>query len=107
MDARPDVGNQQELGDDRSVEVERHDEAGDRDPLPIEIGLAQSQRSWSAALAATPVAVAQGSAGPQLIRLGDLVERGHQRAPICGACQRPAQQPHPHSEHWLQQIFRH
>lgn len=45
----------------------------ERDPLPIEIGLGQSQRSWSAALAATPVAVAQGAAGPQLIRLGDLV----------------------------------
>ncbi|MGD9811294.1 MAG: efflux RND transporter permease subunit, partial [Sphingobium sp.] len=45
-----------------------------RDPLPIELGLDQSQRSWSAALAATPVAVAQGASGPQLIRLGELVE---------------------------------
>ena len=42
----------------------------DRDPLPIEMGLAQSQRSWSAALAATPVAVAPGG---QLIPLGELV----------------------------------
>ncbi len=42
----------------------------DRDPLPIEMGLAQAQRSWSAALAATPVAVAPGG---QLIPLGELV----------------------------------
>ena len=46
----------------------------DRDPLPIEMGLDQSQRSWSASLAATPVAVAQGAAGPQLIPLGELVD---------------------------------
>ncbi|MEZ5737067.1 MAG: efflux RND transporter permease subunit [Novosphingobium sp.] len=46
----------------------------DRDPLPIEMGLDQSQRSWSAALAATPVAVAQGAVGPQLIQLGELVD---------------------------------
>jgi len=45
-----------------------------RDPLPIEIGLDQSQRTWSNALAATPVAVAQGPAGPQLLQLGELVE---------------------------------
>jgi multidrug efflux pump subunit AcrB len=45
----------------------------DRDPLPIELGLDQSQRSWSAALAATPVAVAQGPEGPQLVQLGELV----------------------------------
>jgi len=44
-----------------------------RDPLPIEMTLDQSQRSWSAALAATPVAVAQGPAGPQLVQLGQLV----------------------------------
>jgi multidrug efflux pump subunit AcrB len=42
----------------------------DRDPLPIEMGLGQAQRSWSAALAATPVAVAPGG---QLIPLGELV----------------------------------
>ncbi|HOB15408.1 MAG TPA: efflux RND transporter permease subunit, partial [Novosphingobium sp.] len=42
----------------------------DRDPLPIELALDQSQRSWSAALAATPVAATpQG----QLIELGELV----------------------------------
>ncbi|MBX3593351.1 efflux RND transporter permease subunit [Sphingomonas sp.] len=46
---------------------------GERDPLPIRVGLGQSQRQWSAALAATPVAVTQGPGGPQLIRLGDLV----------------------------------
>jgi len=45
-----------------------------RDPLPIDMGLDQSQRSWSAALDATPVAVAQGAAGPQLIQLGELVD---------------------------------
>ena len=44
--------------------------AGERDPLPIELGLAQAQRSWSASLAATPVAVAPGG---QLIALGELV----------------------------------
>jgi len=42
----------------------------DRDPLPIELALDQSQRAWSAALAATPVAVAPGG---QLIELGELV----------------------------------
>ncbi|MGL1080474.1 hypothetical protein ACSTLI_23275, partial [Vibrio parahaemolyticus] len=47
---------------------------GERDPLPITIALDQSQRSWSQALAATPVAVMQGPGGPQLIALGELVE---------------------------------
>ncbi|WP_374282494.1 efflux RND transporter permease subunit [Novosphingobium sp.] len=42
----------------------------DRDPLPIELGLDQAQRSWSASLAATPVAVAPGG---QLVPLGELV----------------------------------
>ncbi len=42
----------------------------ERDPLPIEIALDQSQRSWSASLAATPVAVAPSG---QLIQLGELV----------------------------------
>lgn len=47
---------------------------GGRDPLPIQIALDQSQRSWSQALAATPVAVTQGAGGPQLIQLGELVD---------------------------------
>ena len=42
----------------------------ERDPLPIEIALDQSQRSWSAALAATPVAATPSG---QLIALGELV----------------------------------
>ncbi len=42
----------------------------DRDPLPIVIGLDQAQRTWSGALAATPVAIT--STG-QLIQLGELV----------------------------------
>ena len=42
----------------------------DRDPLPIELALDQAQRTWSSALAATPVAVAPGG---QLIELGELV----------------------------------
>ncbi len=42
----------------------------DRDPLPIEMGLGQPQRTWSASLAATPVAVTPGG---QLIQLGELV----------------------------------
>ncbi|AKH42819.1 multidrug efflux pump subunit AcrB [Altererythrobacter atlanticus] len=45
-----------------------------RDPLPIQLSLDQSQRSWSQALGATPVAVAQGPAGPQLIRLDQVVD---------------------------------
>lgn len=45
-----------------------------RDPLPIRIALDQSQRRWSSELAATPVAVAQGAGGPQLIELGELVD---------------------------------
>lgn len=52
-----------------------HAPQGDgRDALPIQIGLNQSQRSWSQALAATPVAVTRGAAGPQLVPLGELVE---------------------------------
>jgi len=43
---------------------------GGRDPLPIELGLDQAQRSWSASLAATPVAATPGG---QLIQLGELV----------------------------------
>ncbi|MBC2662256.1 efflux RND transporter permease subunit [Novosphingobium flavum] len=43
---------------------------GERDPLPIELALDQSQRSWSSALAATPVAATPTGA---LIPLGELV----------------------------------
>ena len=43
---------------------------GEHDPLPIELALDQSQRNWSASLAATPVAAAPGG---QLIALGELV----------------------------------
>ncbi|MCW1381936.1 efflux RND transporter permease subunit [Novosphingobium sp. KCTC 2891] len=42
----------------------------DRDPLPIELALDQSQRSWSASLAATPVAATPTG---QLVPLGELV----------------------------------
>jgi multidrug efflux pump subunit AcrB len=49
-------------------------QGGGRDPLPIRVGLDQSQRSWSQALSATPVAAAQGSTGPQLIPLGEVVD---------------------------------
>jgi multidrug efflux pump subunit AcrB len=42
----------------------------ERDPLPIELGLDQSQRSWSASLAATPVAATPTG---QLVSLGELV----------------------------------
>lgn len=42
----------------------------EHDPLPIEIALDQSQRSWSAALATTPVAATPSG---QLIALGELV----------------------------------
>ncbi len=45
-----------------------------RPPLPIQIGLDQSQRSWSQSLGATPVAAAQGPMGPQLIRLDQVVD---------------------------------
>jgi len=47
---------------------------GERTPLPIRIGLDQAQRSWSQALADTPVAVARGADGPRLVPLGELVE---------------------------------
>ena len=40
-----------------------------RDPLPIRIALDQAQRSWSADLAATPVA--SMGAGGRLVQLGD------------------------------------
>ncbi|WDF73635.1 efflux RND transporter permease subunit [Novosphingobium sp. KACC 22771] len=43
----------------------------DRDPLPVEIGLDQAQRSWSGALAATPVAATPAG---QLLSLGELVD---------------------------------
>jgi multidrug efflux pump subunit AcrB len=42
----------------------------ERDPLPIIVSLDQSQRSWSTALAATPVAIAPAG---QLIPLGELI----------------------------------
>ncbi|MFB0612498.1 efflux RND transporter permease subunit [Aurantiacibacter poecillastricola] len=45
-----------------------------RDPLPIAIALDQSQRRWSEALAATPVATASSAGEPQLIRLGEVVD---------------------------------
>ena len=45
-----------------------------RPPLPIQIGLDQSQRSWTSSLGATPVAVSQGPMGPQLIRLDQVVD---------------------------------
>jgi multidrug efflux pump subunit AcrB len=45
-----------------------------RDPLPIRIGLDQSQRSWSQALSATPVAATRGPMGPQLVPLGEVVD---------------------------------
>ncbi|WP_095013046.1 efflux RND transporter permease subunit [Tsuneonella mangrovi] len=45
-----------------------------RMPLPIQIGLDQSQRSWSQGLGATPVAAMQGPGGPQLIRLDQVVD---------------------------------
>ncbi|WP_338467455.1 efflux RND transporter permease subunit [Novosphingobium sp. ZN18A2] len=51
--------------------VQRDDE---RDPLPITIGLDQSQRSWARELSATPVAVAKGPSGPQLVQLGQVVD---------------------------------
>lgn len=42
-----------------------------RDPLPIRIALDQAQRSWSADLAATPVA--SMGAGGRLVQLGEVV----------------------------------
>ena len=45
-----------------------------RDLLPIQVGLDQSQRSWSAGLAATPVAVTNSAGRPQLLQLGELVD---------------------------------
>ncbi|MEQ1689315.1 MAG: efflux RND transporter permease subunit, partial [Sphingopyxis sp.] len=43
-----------------------------RDPLPIRLALAQSQRSWSQTLAATPVSPMAG--GGRLVELGEIVE---------------------------------
>ncbi len=43
-----------------------------RDPLPIRIALDQSQRSWSADLAATPVATM--GPGGRLVQLGEIVD---------------------------------
>jgi multidrug efflux pump subunit AcrB len=45
-----------------------------RDPLPIQVSLDQSQRTWSASLSATPVAVTTAGGSPQLIQLGELVD---------------------------------
>ncbi|KAB2855543.1 MAG: efflux RND transporter permease subunit, partial [Sphingopyxis terrae] len=45
---------------------------GGRDPLPIRIALDQSQRSWSADLAATPVATM--GPGGRLVQLGEIVD---------------------------------
>ncbi|MGN6377258.1 MAG: efflux RND transporter permease subunit, partial [Sphingomonas sp.] len=54
-------------------------QGGGRDPLPIQITLDQSQRRWSQALAATPVAATQGPNGPQLIELGQVVDASMQK----------------------------
>ncbi|WP_369026760.1 efflux RND transporter permease subunit [Qipengyuania sp. RANM35] len=45
-----------------------------RHPLPIQITLDQSQRSWSQQLGATPVAAMQGPGGGRLIRLDQVVK---------------------------------
>ncbi len=50
-----------------------------RDPLPIHVALDQSERAWSASLAATPVAVTTSAGYPQLIRLGELVDARMER----------------------------
>ncbi|KPL68082.1 multidrug transporter AcrB [Erythrobacter sp. SG61-1L] len=50
-----------------------------RDPLPIQVSLDQSERAWSASLAATPVAVTTAAGAPQLIRLGELVDARMER----------------------------
>lgn len=49
-------------------------QGGGRDPLPIHVSLDQSQRSWSANLATTPVAVTTTAGRPQLVQLGALVD---------------------------------
>jgi len=54
-------------------------QGGGRDPLPIQITLDQSQRRWSQALAATPVAATPGPNGPQLIELGQVVDASLQQ----------------------------
>ncbi|GAA4777637.1 efflux RND transporter permease subunit [Stakelama sediminis] len=48
-------------------------QGGGRDPLPIQVTLDQSQRTWSQALAATPVAVTSKGGTPKLIDLGQVV----------------------------------
>ncbi len=50
-----------------------------RDPLPIQVALDQSERAWSASLAATPVAVTNAAGAPQLIQLGELVDARMER----------------------------
>jgi len=47
---------------------------GGRTPLPITMALPQAARSWSQALASTPVAASRTTGTPQLIELGALVE---------------------------------
>jgi multidrug efflux pump subunit AcrB len=45
-----------------------------RDPLGISIRLPQSERTWGALLASTPVAIAQTPQGPRLVELGEVVQ---------------------------------
>ena len=45
-----------------------------RTPLPINLALPQSSKSWSQTLAGTPVAVTRAGGAPQLLELGALVE---------------------------------
>ena len=54
-------------------------QGGGRDPLPIHVALDQSERAWSAGLAATPVAVTGAAGTPQLIQLGELVDARMER----------------------------
>ncbi len=55
-------------------------QGGGRDPLPITVALDQSERTWSASLAATPVAVTTATGYPQLIQLGELVDARMERS---------------------------
>ena len=46
----------------------------DRTPMPISIRLPQTDRIWSARLAATPVALTKTAEGPKLVQLGQVVQ---------------------------------
>jgi multidrug efflux pump subunit AcrB len=49
-----------------------------REPMEIAVRLPQAERTWDQRLAALPVGVGKGPAGPRLIQLGEVAQASHE-----------------------------